>query len=93
MPNKLVIKVLKRPDVTDLAGEKVMIDFESGKYFMLTGSANDIWDMLDDGRTSEDIVSMLMGIYDVDRDVCHAGVTKFLNELVAIGFIALDENI
>ena len=93
MSDKLVIKILKKPDITSLAGEKVMIDFESGKYFMLTGSANEIWDMLDDGETPENIIDALMAIYDVERDVCHAGVTKFLNELVTIGFIALNERI
>lgn len=43
------VKILKRPEVSELAGEKVMIDFESGKYFMLKGSANEIWEMLKDG--------------------------------------------
>jgi len=85
------ISILKKPDVTDLAGEKVMIDFESGKYFMLTGSANDIWDMLDDGAESESIVAALTEIYEVDTDTCREGVLKFLNELNSIGFISIDK--
>ena len=85
------ISILKKPDVTDLAGEKVMIDFESAKYFMLTGSANEIWDMLDDGAESENIVSALTEIYDVETDTCREGVLNFLNELKDIGFIALDK--
>ena len=85
------ISILKKPDVTDLAGEKVMIDFESGKYFMLTGSANDIWDMLDDGAESESIVAALTEIYEVDTDTCREGVLKFLNELNNIGFISIDK--
>ena len=43
-----VIKLKKAINVTDLSGEKVMIDFESGKYFMIKGSGNDIWDMIQD---------------------------------------------
>ena len=91
MSDRFSIRVLKKPDVTDLAGEKVMIDFESGKYFMLTGSANDIWDMLKDGTTSESIVAELLAIYDVDENSCRAGILNFLKQLVDIGFIALDE--
>ena len=85
------IRILKKPDVTDLAGEKVMIDFESGKYFMLTGSANDIWDMLYDGAESKSIMAALTEIYDVDACVCREGVMKFLVELENIGFISLDK--
>ena len=90
---KFSIKVLKKPDVTDLAGEKVMIDFESGKYFMLVGSANDIWDMISDGKTTEEIIEEIMNIYEVDEDICRASVFKFLNELADIGFLSLDEHI
>lgn len=91
MPTNYSIRVLKKPDVTDLAGEKVMIDFESGKYFMLTGSANDIWDLLEDGVTSASVVAALMELYEVDEGTCRTGVEKFLTELSEIGFIALDE--
>ena len=91
MTDNYRIKILKKPDVTDLAGEKVMIDFESGKYFMLTGSANEIWDLLDEGTESESIVTDLMEIYEVESDVCREGVMKFLNELVDIGFIAIEK--
>jgi len=91
MSKKAIVKILKKPDVTDLAGEKVMIDFESGKYFMLTGPANEIWDMLEDGKSSEDIVRELMEIYEIDEDTCRTDVLKFLNELVDIEFISLEE--
>ena len=91
MADNFKVKMLKKPDVTDLAGEKVMIDFESGKYFMLTGSANEIWDMLSDDAESEGIVEALIGVYEVDADTCRAGVMDFLNELVGIGFISLEK--
>ena len=90
MADNYKVRILKKPDVTDLAGEKVMIDFESGKYFMLTGSANEIWDMLHEGAESESIVSGLTEIYDVESEICREGVHKFLKELETIGFIALD---
>lgn len=83
------IRVVKIPDVTDLAGEKVMIDFETGKYFMLTGAANDIWDMLKDGVSISDITSGLMESYDVDERECLRSTADFLNKLRAFGFIEL----
>ena len=91
MKKNYSIKVLKMPDVTDLAGEKVMIDFESGKYFMLTGSANEIWDMLSSVKTSNEIVSSLLEIYEVDEQTCRESVIKFLQEISDIGFIGLED--
>ena len=91
MADNYKVAIKKKPDVTDLVGEKVMIDFESGKYFMLTGAANDIWDMLDDGVESEGIVTSLTGIYEVETDECRDSVLKFLNELERIGFVSLEK--
>jgi len=91
MSENFIVRILKKPDVTDLAGEKVMIDFDSGKYFMLTGSANDIWDMLADGKSSVGIISGLMDIYEVEEAVCRESVMSFLYKLSDIGFIRLDE--
>ena len=42
------VKIKNMPNVTELAGEKVMVDFTHGKYFMLKGVGNDIWEMLED---------------------------------------------
>lgn len=87
------IKILKMPDVTDLAGEKVMIDFDSGKYFLLSGAANDIWDMLKDGTTLPEIVEKLLTLYEVDRQECVDSTSAFLDKLVQIGFISFDSNV
>lgn len=38
MEKNEIIKLKKQLNVTDLAGEKVMIDFESGKYFLIKGA-------------------------------------------------------
>ncbi len=83
------VKILKRPDVSELAGEKVMIDFETGKYFMLKGSANEIWEMLRDGITIKEIVEGLLEIYEVQENVCQKSVQDFLATLDQNGFISL----
>jgi len=91
MADNYKISIMKKPDVTDLAGEKVMIDIESGKYFMLTGSANDIWDMLGDGVKTEGVVEELLKIYEVEPDECRNSVLRFLKELEQIGFVSLEK--
>lgn len=84
------VHLIKQLDVTDLSGEKVMIDFETGKYFLLKGSANDIWDMLAEDISVDEIVDKLLTIYDVDRDTCQESVVNFLNQMQENGFISLN---
>ena len=64
MSENTKVHLIKQLDVTDLSGEKVMIDFSTGKYFLLKGSANDIWDMLSNDITVSEIKNSLMEIYD-----------------------------
>lgn len=89
MDRNSTIKVLKKLNVTDLSGEKVMVDFEQGKYFLIKGVGNDIWDMLEDGITVGQIIGKLLEEYDVTEDVCEQEVVKFLNSLVDIGVIGI----
>lgn len=89
MERNTKIKLIKNLDVTDMAGDKVMIDFESGKYFMLRGTAVDIWENIQSETTFGDLVSNLLSIYDVDEDTCISGTEQFLNQLVEVNFITL----
>ncbi len=85
------ITVLRKPEVIDMAGDKVMVDFESGKYFMLRGTANDIWELLQNQTSSQQIIEELLKEYDVDRDTCEKSVVEFLEKLSERGFIRLDK--
>ena len=89
MDRTATIKIMKQLNVTDLSGEKVMVDFEQGKYFLIKGVGNDIWDMLEDGITVEQIVQKLLEEYDVTEEMCVQEVLKFLDSLENIGIIAV----
>ena len=65
MKKDAVIVMKKQLNVTELAGEKVMIDFESGKYFLIKGAGNDIWDLLQTEITPAEIIENLLAEYDV----------------------------
>ena len=82
------IRMKAKRNVTDLAGEKVMVDFEQGKYFCIKGVGNDIWDMLDgqegeDGITVEAILHKLMEEYEVVISTPFVGHEEDLQELGA----------
>lgn len=84
------VKIINMPQVSDLAGEKVMVDFETGKYFLLKGTANDIWDLLQDGVTVEEIVGKLLEQYDVSEEICRKEVIEFLKKMEEYQFIVLE---
>ncbi len=82
------VKLIKALDVTELSGEKVMIDFSTGKYFVLVGSGNDIWDMLSKEPISiATIKANLLDIYDVEESVCLKETIAFLEKMNSNGFI------
>ena len=86
------IRMKAKRNVTDLAGEKVMVDFEQGKYFCIKGVGNDIWDMLDgqegeDGITVEAILHKLMEEYEVMEEVGEKEGLAFLDKLEQAGIL------
>lgn len=81
------IKLLKDINVTDLDGEKVMVDFETGKYFIIKGCGNDIWDMLGNEITPNEIIDKLLSEYDVGREECEKSVMDFLAKMHDYNFI------
>ena len=81
------IKLARELNVTDLSGEKVMVDFESGKYYLIKGVGNDIWDMIQQEMTAGEMVSLLLKEYEVDEEVCTGSVIEFLQKLRDSGLI------
>lgn len=90
------IRMKKQMNVTDLAGEKVMVDFEQGKYFCIKGVGNDIWDMLEEqgkegekpkGMTVEAMIHKLLAEYEVTEEVCEKETLEFLSRLEAAGLL------
>lgn len=82
---KIILK--KKLNVTDLAGEKVMVDFDSGKYFLIKGVGNDIWDMIQEEITPGEIIEKLLSEYDVSREECEKSVMDFLGKMEGYNFI------
>lgn len=90
MTDNSKVKLIKKLDVTDLDGEKVMIDFSSGKYFLLKGAANEIWDYIQNPISVLDILLKLMNVYDVSEETCRESIFSFLTQLNNYEFITIE---
>ena len=86
-----MITLVKKPTVSEIAGEKAMLDFQTGKYFLLKGSANDIWELLCENQslTMSSLVDKLMQIYQVDEKTCNDSTSLFINQLVQNKFVTI----
>jgi len=82
------IKMIKKLNVTEISGEKVMVDFETGKYFMIKGVGNEIWDMISSGEpTVSEIMDRIQDEYEITPEVCEEEVLSFLQHLMKLGII------
>lgn len=90
MDRNVVVKLITDISVTELAGEKVMIDFTTGKYFMIKGVGNDIWDMIQNPISYGEIVDKLLSEYDVEEEECKSSVSDFLKKLKELNFISME---
>ncbi len=83
------LKLEREINVTELSGEKVMVDFETGKYYLIKGVGNDIWEMIREQMTVGQMIEKILNQYEVEREVCTKTVFDFLNSLTNTGLISV----
>lgn len=76
-----IIEQKEDVDVTELNGEKVMMDLDRGKYFMLNETGSTIWDAIDKKRSVSEIVDFILENHDVERELCKNKVLEYLELL------------
>ena len=69
------------------AGETVVINFGTGSYFSMTGSASDVWVLTVAGHETDELTDALAARYDGTREVIAADCATFLSELVSRGLL------
>lgn len=77
----------KEIDVSDLNGEKVMMNIDKGEYFSLNSMGSRIWNLIEEPKRIGDIVNTLLEEYDVSEEECKDNVTKFLDVLTYVDLI------
>ncbi|ELC8443070.1 lasso peptide biosynthesis PqqD family chaperone [Clostridium perfringens] len=68
-------------DVTELNGEKVMMDLDRGKYFMLNETGSTIWDAIDKKKSVSEIVDFVLENHEIERELCKNKVLEYLELL------------
>lgn len=72
---------------SDMNGETVMMNVESGKYYNLGMVGGRIWELSSSPVSLENIVNTLVAEYDVTYDVCLEQVSEFAGQMFKEGLI------
>lgn len=75
---------------TEIDGEVVLMNLETGDFFSLTGTALSIWKLVDGVRESDAIAAELSREFAVDAVEIADDVETFLDQLGQAGLIARD---
>lgn len=82
-------KQFERFSQTTIDEEIVLMDLGNGDFFSLTGTAAEIWTLLDDTAGKEGIIAALSERHDVEAEAIQEDVEQFLDQLTEAGFIAI----
>ncbi|KQX52086.1 MULTISPECIES: lasso peptide biosynthesis PqqD family chaperone [unclassified Paenibacillus] len=68
--------------VSDMDGEKVMLNIANGKYYNLGQIGGHIWELISAPISVEELVTALTKEFDVEQEVCEEQTKVFLNHLL-----------
>lgn len=71
--------------------EVVIIDLTKGAYFSVSHVGVDIWNLLQQGRTEEEIIEQVVLLYEGGREEIEDAVRELLAEFQREGLIVPDE--
>jgi hypothetical protein len=78
---------------TEIDGESILMNVESGKFDALRGTALAIWREIDGTRDLSDIKALLGARYDAGSRPWEAEVDAFVAQLVAAGYVVADDRL
>ena len=74
---------------TEIDGETVILDMESGVYVGLDDIGTFVWSLMEEGISLQNLLNETLLEYDVESQQCLDDLQEFLSELVDGGFIAV----
>ncbi len=77
------MKYVQNKDIltTELEDSLMMMSIEQGKYFELNPVSKRIWELVDEPKTQEEIIAILLSEFDVTKDQCRTEVSEHLSLL------------
>lgn len=85
---------VNRPQVINetIDGEAIMINLVTGSYYSLDSVGGEVWGLVEQSRTVDDIVATLAGRYDAPEGVIRHTVEDLLDRLHREQLLARDDS-
>ncbi|HEY9644108.1 MAG TPA: PqqD family peptide modification chaperone [Coleofasciculaceae cyanobacterium] len=74
---------------SDLAGEAVILNLQSGTYYGLNAVGASIWSLIQSPTAIDQIRDALLQEYDVEPEVCDRDLHQILEDLYSVGLIEI----
>ena len=71
----------------DMNGETVMMDINTGKYYNLGRVGSEIWALLKNPLSEQELIDELLARYKVNPEQCRKETAAFVQKLLSIGLI------
>ncbi|MFC3801797.1 lasso peptide biosynthesis PqqD family chaperone [Cohnella sp. GCM10012308] len=81
IPQSAFVRQVPGNIVSDMDGEKVMLNVQLGKYFNLGEIGGRVWELIGTATTVDVLVDRLTAEYAVDRETCEDHIRLFLAQL------------
>ncbi|MBH5319650.1 lasso peptide biosynthesis PqqD family chaperone [Paenibacillus sp. GSMTC-2017] len=75
--------------VSDIDGEKVVLHIVSCKYYNLGDIGGDIWSLVEEASSINQIVQSLLEQYNVEQSECERTVLSFVEHLHTEGLVEI----
>ena len=75
--------------VSDMDGEKVMLNIEKGKYYNLGELGGTIWGLMSTPIETQEVIASLLSEYEVEKTDCEQQVLSFVHSLHEEGLIQI----
>lgn len=72
--------------------ELVLLDLEEGQYLVARGVGPEVWEMLVDGHTREEIVAAVAARFEQDPAVIRRDVEGFISDLEAKSLLVREQD-
>jgi hypothetical protein len=91
MDDGAVIAVASRVVGTELDGEFVMLDPDSGNYYGLNEVGSAVWRLIASPRRLDEVVAHVCATFEVAPDRCRADVEHLVSELANRQLVTVSE--
>lgn len=78
----LIVVAIKDQVASDLGGETVILNLRTGIYHGLDAIGTEIWNLIQNSKTVNNILNTLLQEYDVEPERCERELLALLQKLV-----------